>query len=229
MNDDCHQVHVLGKDGKLIQTFQHDKLFEPTGVATGPDGAIYVTSNCSLLKFSKAGRLLKTVEKELCCPQFMKTIKNRIYVADSGKNQVKIFDMDCNVIGIIPTNECPEPYDIAAGDDGLYVLGSGKIGVYSCAPNGNFKRHVNIDTYLGRLSTTARAICFDCNGHLFVTEYGGNIKGVHVFKPSGEDVTYFLLPNNYVSSWNPAGIVIDEDGFVYVCNFVDGDEKIYVF
>ena len=36
---------------------------------------------------------------------------------------VNILDTDCNVIGTIPTKECPGPLDIAEGDDGLYVVG----------------------------------------------------------------------------------------------------------
>ena len=59
---------------------------------------------------------------------------------------MKIFDTDCNVIGNIPTKECPKPLGVAAGDDGLHVVSESgnQIGVYSSAPNGDFIRHLNI-------------------------------------------------------------------------------------
>jgi len=189
-------------------------------VATAPDGAIFVTDRSArcLFKFSKEGKLLETVQNELKHPLFIKTIKNRLYVSDHRKNLVKIFDTDCNVIGTIPTNECPEPFDITEGDDGLYVVGGGKIGVYSCAPNGDFIRHLNIQSSSIKLSGS-RGICFDCSGHLFVTQAGSGVEGVYVFTPSGEHVASFGLASSRVSMKYPAGIVIDEDGFVYVCGF----------
>ena len=165
----------MEQDGKRVQTIECDKFIEPCGVATGPDGAIYVTdcgAHC-LFKFNKEGRLLKTVQNELKNPQFLKIIKNQLYVSEYDK-LVRIFDTDCNVVGTIPTNECPRTYDIAEGDDGLYVVGNNKIGVYSCAPNGDFICHLNIKPSL----SGARGICFDCSGHLFVTQTGSGVKGV---------------------------------------------------
>ena len=141
-------------------------------------------------------------------------------MSDCENNLVKIFDTDCNLIGTIPTNKCLKPYDIAEGDKGLYVVGGDKIGVYSCAPNGDFIRHLNIQPSSVKLSGLW-GICFDCSGHLFVTqcEYGSGVEGVYVFTPSGEHVASFGLASSGVSMRNPAGVVIDEDGFVYVCGF----------
>ena len=80
-------------------------------------------------------------------PRFIKSIiNNRLYVSVYAKNVVTILYLDCNVIGTIPTKECPNPNDVTEGDDGLYVVGrgEGKIGVYTCAPNGKFRHHLNI-------------------------------------------------------------------------------------
>ena len=64
---DGKKVSIMEQDGKRIQTIECDKFRQPCGVATGPDGAIYVTdcgAGC-LFKFNKEGRLLKTVQNEL--------------------------------------------------------------------------------------------------------------------------------------------------------------------
>ena len=207
------KITIMERDGKKVQTIKRAEFQDPRGVATGPDGAIYVTdigAHC-LFKFDTRGRLLKTVRNELQEPYSVKIIQNRLYVVDRNNCLVKIFDMDCNVVGTIQTKECPNPRDIALGPDGLYVAGEKKISVYTCAPNGNFIRHLNIQPSSLKLSAF-RGICFDSSGHIIATDCDN---GVYVFKPSGEYVTSFGL----VSSRYPAGVAVDEDGFVYVCGY----------
>ena len=136
------KITVRKREGKILQSIKNEKMQSPHGVATGPDGAIYVTdvdAHC-LFKFDKDGRRLKTLQNEFGKPCFIKSINNRLYVSDGNKNVVKILDLDFNIIGAIPTKKCYKPFDIAEGDDGLYVVGreEGKIGVYTCAPNGKF-------------------------------------------------------------------------------------------
>ena len=122
---------------------------------------------------------------------------------------MKIFDMDCNVIGTIRTKEGPNPRDIAQGPDGLYVAGAKRISVYRCAPNGNFIRHLNLQPSSLNLSEFW-GICFDSSGHIIATDCDN---GVYVFNPSGECVGHVS------SDGSVAGVIVDEDGFVYVCGF----------
>ena len=58
------KITVRERDGKTIRTVENEKMRYPRGVATGPDGAIYVTdvSTHCLFKFDKDGRLLKTLQ-----------------------------------------------------------------------------------------------------------------------------------------------------------------------
>ena len=140
------KITVMERDGKKVQTIECDQFRNHFGVAVTSDGAVYVTdidAKC-LFKFNSKGKLLKTVHNELQNPFSVKIIDNQVYVVDRTSQQIKIFDMDCNVVGTIQTKECPQPRDIALGPDGLYVAGEGKISVYRCAPNGVFIRHLNL-------------------------------------------------------------------------------------
>ena len=228
------KITIRKQDGKILQTIVSDKLQHPHGVATGSDGAIYVTDDDAhcLFKFDKDGRLIKTIQNKFQSPFLMKSVSNHLYVSHCAKNVVKILDTDLNVIGTIPTKECPEPYDIAESDDGLYVVGGGeesKIGVYTCAPKGEFRRHLNIQPSSVTLSWPS-GICFDCSGHLFVTQYGsGIVPCVNVFKPSGEHVATLGQASSGLGMGWPVGIAIDTDGFVYVCDFGSSKNVVVVF
>ena len=211
------KITIMERDGKRVQTIECDKFKWPEGVATGPDGVIYVTDSTAqcLFKFNKEGKLLKTAQSNLKEPYSVKIIRNQLYVADYS-DLVKIFDTDCNIVGTIRTKECHRPFDIAVGEDGLYVVGSGgKIAVYRCAPNGEFIRHLNINPSLNL--SNIHSICFDSSGHLIVGNYSGST-GVYVFQPSGEHVASLSLASSGGIQC-PAGIAIDDDGFVYVCDY----------
>ena len=205
------KITIMERDGKKVQTIKSAKFKAPRRVATGPDGAIYVTDSGThcLFKYDTEGRLLKTVCNELQAPFSVKIIQNQLYVADNASSLVKIFDMDCNVVGTIQTKESPNPCDIGPMPDGLYVTGKKKISVYSCAPNGNFIRHLNIQPSSLNLSEFW-GICVDSNGHIIATDRDN---GVYVFNPSGECVGH--VSSDVITY--PAGVTVDEDGFVYVC------------
>ena len=210
------KISIMERDGKKVQTIECAEFQAPRGVATAPDGTIYVTdikAQC-LFKFDTKGRHLKTVHNELQTPISVKIIHNQLYVVDTGKSLVKMFDMDCNVVGTIQTKECPNPRDVAQGPDGLYVAGGKKISVYTCAPNGNFIHHLNIQPSSLKLCCFW-GICFDSSGHIIATDCDN---GVYVFKPSGEYVTSFGLVSSGVIQ-HSAGVAVDEDGLVYVCGF----------
>ena len=87
------RVTIMERDGKRVQSIECEKFSSPRGVATGPDGAVYVTdvnAHC-LFKFDAEGRLLKTVLNELQSPYFIKIIQNQLFVVDEVNSLVKIY------------------------------------------------------------------------------------------------------------------------------------------
>ena len=212
LGGDHGMITVMERDGKKVQTIECYQFRYPCGLAVASDGAVYVTdigAEC-LFKFNSKGNLLKTVRNELWEPYSVKIIDNQVYVANRASQQIKIFDMDCNVVGTIQTKECPKPGDIAQGPDGLYVAGEGKISVYRCAPNGVFIRHLNLTPSSLKLSLF-NGICFDTSGHIIASDRDN---GVYVFKCSGECVGHAGI--NVIPG--PGGVAVDDDGFVYVCD-----------
>ena len=216
------KISIMERDGKRVQTIECDKFETPRGVATGPDGAIYVTdmyAKC-LFKFN-GGRLCKTVEN-LKWPLFVKVIQNQVYASDYHDDKVKIFDLDCNALDSIATNECSKPEGLAECDGNLYVASNSRnsIGIYQCNLDGAYIRDLKIKAP-SVIFKNLRGICFDNSGFLYVVA-----DGVYVLNPNGECVASFGLKNAGVLN-SPAGIAIDEDGFVYVSDCTAN--SVYVF
>ena len=139
-----------------------------------------VCSNSTLKENSS-----KLFETSLQTPFSVKIIQNQLYVVDRDRKLVKTFDMECNVVGIIQTNECPNPRDITEGPDGLlYVAGERKISVYS--HDGVFIHHLNLQPSSLKLSQFLGHF-FDSAGHIIASDH---VNGVYVFQPSGECVRH---------------------------------------
>ena len=229
------QLTFLDKKFQVLRSIITDKFHFPRGVAVTPEGVVFSTDkgiDYTIMKFENL-KLVKGVKKGSKNVELLKLINHRLYACDMAQSQIHIFSQNLNFISSFNTKEVPSPHDLAAGEDGLYVVSGcekgAKIGVYSY--EGKFLHHIT--TFMSsvpgnptvRLSEM-RGICFDCYGHIFVTQVGSGVEGIFVFKPSGEYVTSFGTSKAVLDY--PVGIDIDEDGFVYVCDHKTV-KKVHVF
>ena len=217
------QMAVLNRDGTRLQTIKSEDIKSPRGVAIGPEGNFFVTCNVTtstdyacLLKLNHLGRTLNKVD--LDNPFSLRLIRGRVYVCTRGA--VKIFNTDCSAVGSLKSDKCSQPYDVAEGNDYIYVVNNAALGLIAkFSHDGHFK-----EVFINNL-TRPRCICVNSAGYIFVT-VGGSLSCVHVFQPDGTAVTSFgLRESGFLRS--PVGITVDEDGFVYVCD--TGLNEVVVF
>ena len=214
------QVTVFDKEGKKVQTIEHEKLVHPAGVAVDKDDNIYVTDsgNCTLFKISKEGKLMKTVGQngtrpgEFNNPSFIKVVNDRLYVCDRGNHRVQILNTELEYMDSFGCygngdSQFKCPNDIAQDRArNLYVTDTGndRLQVFDC--KGRFSYAFNMK------GVRPYGICVGSDQLVYVSDIGNNC--VSVFKTSGEFVTSFGQFSH------PFGIVTDNDGFVYVSDFV---------
>lgn len=222
------RLTFLDKKLKKLRSIVTDRFYYPRGIVVNSDGAVFSTDKTeyTLMKF-KDLKLVKATNKGSQDVRLLKIINGYLYVCDMGLSEIHIFTEDLDHINSFPTPEVPNPHDLAEGEDGIYIIGGcntgAKIGVYNY--EGQYIRTLDIAAVT---LSAMRGICFDCYGHIFVTQVGAGVEGVYVFRTSGEFVTSFGRASNNMME-HPLGITIDEDGFVYVCDHKTVNRKIFVF
>ena len=228
------KVTVFDREGKKVQTITCEKLSSPIGVAVDKDDNIYVSdrTNCFLFKFSKEGKLMKVVGRkgtqpgQFSNPGMIKIINDKLYVCDSGNNRVQILNTELEYVNSFGCHGDGDgqfnwPSGIAQDIAGnLYVTDSdnNRVQVFDC--KGQFLSTFSKKDAASKQLNFPIGICVGSDQLVYVCDDGSNC--VSVFKTSGEFVTSFGR-----FSW-PAGLIIDDDGFVYVSDHALGVSKVYI-
>ena len=208
-------VTMFDKGGKKARVMRKYDSY-PNGVAVDKDDNIYVSdwTNSSLVKFTKEEKFVKVVGQRGTRPGefsdvgFIKVINDKLYVCDRGNNRVQILNRNLEYVNSFGCRgdgdgQLNRPTGIAQDRAGnLYVTDTNnhRVQVFDC--NGQF-----LSTFCQQVNYP-RGICVGPDQLVYVCDRDN--KCVSVFKTSGEFVTSF----GQFSS--PAGIVIDDDGIVYV-------------
>ena len=219
------KVTVVERNGKRVHEIGCAKFESPKGVAIGPNGAMYVTDNRAkcVFKFGEDGRQYICV-RSFNSPIFVKVINSQVFVSDKQDHRIVVMNMECETLGFIASTNCHSTKDIAEHNGDLFVGsdGSKNVFVFQCKPEGALLRQV--PSAYPMLYT--RGSCFDKSGYLYVVSPSPS-EGVYAYNSSGECVASFGL-KTFDLLQDPAGLVIDDDGFVYVCDFTT-EGKVYVF
>ena len=222
------RVTVFDKDGKMVQAITHEKLLHPAGVAVDEDDNIYVTDNgnSSLFKFSKEGKLMKTVGRkgtrpeEFNDPTCIKLFNDRLYVCDRKNHRVQILNTELEYVNSFGgygdrDGRFNIPNDIAQdGAGNLFVTDANnhRVQVFDC--NGQFLYAFSRKDAASKQLNVPVGICIGSDQ--FVNVCDNRNKCISMFTIHGEFATSYGPINS------PFGIVVDNDGFVYVCEYTIG-------
>ena len=231
-------VVVFDKQGKKLQTIKKSVhgFRKIAGVAVDNEDNIYV-SDCvrhCVYKLNKEGKLLKKFgnkgrgPNELNFPRGVTVVSNQLLVSDRRNSRIQVLTTELEYVKQIGSKgtsngQFQSVDDIATDkEQNMYVSDDGNNRVHVLNKDGKFVRSFeNKGSGLENLNNP-RGVCVDDHHDIvYVVEWGN--KCVSVFRKDGQFVTSFGKGDLVY----PYGVVIDSDGFVYVCN--DGDSGISVF
>ena len=243
-----HKVSVYTRRGEKKHEFGSrgegkGEFMYPIGVAVDKsDGCIFVADNNNnrIQKFTRDGHFMKLVGGPMCGsgpmqindPRGLKLNNNKLYVCDSGNHKIQIFDTELNYITSIGGGEgCGPgqfnwPWDVSFDDSSmLHVADCNNDRIQVLDQDGKYVREYGQrGSGLGQLRRPA-FIHVD-HDYVYVSEWFNY--HVSVFTTSGRFVrtigSYGSGPGELCG---PHGVVMDTDGFVYVCDY--DNHRVQIF
>ena len=162
----------------------HTGIANPTGLAFGPDGSLYVSSRHegTVYRIDQRGTLSTVATQLGIATGLAFDTRGQLYVGDRRGTIVRVAENGTSQ-PIARLESSMTGYHLAFGDDGLlyvsYPTLSGSDRIYRLTPDGEVQPFVH---GLGR----AQGIAFDNARHLYVVAYYGGEGGVLRITPEGD-------------------------------------------
>ena len=229
--------HEFGSCGKGKGEFKYH-----TGVAVDKsDGCIFVadSDNHRIQKFTRDGHFMKLVggpksgsgPMQFNGPRGLKLNNNKLYVCDSSNHRIQVFDTELNYITSIGGGEGSGPghfdwpQDVSFDDSSmLHVADSDNHRIQVLDQDGKYVRE-----YRQRgsgLGLSRPAFIHVDHDYVYVSELFNYC--VSVFTTSGRFVrTIGRHGSGPGELRSPRGVVVDTDGFVYVCDYYNKCVQIF--
>ena len=239
-------VSVFDKQGRKLRTIQHDDLPEPKGVATDPDGNIYVSNSDNIVvKFSRDGQPLQVSDSLGCKLYYPRVVGDTLFIG-SEKCDLLVACEDLHLIRKFGkegegNGEFHNPFQVVSVNGELYISDYGNCRLQVFDQEGlKFVRSFEVKNPSTQKLYRPGGICVGPGGLLYVTceddddeeeeeeeEEEGEQERVNyciqVMTLSGECVTSF----GGVDGGPLGGVAVDADGFVYVTHL--WGEPVFVY
>ena len=241
---DINKVSIRDKKGLKRTELKGHPFQHPWGLAVDKEDSVYVTEYLAhrVTKFDSCGKFLKTAGKqgsgnlEFYYPKGIHITLNKLYVCDGKNDRIQVLDKELHFLEILSHSAIKSPVDVTSSpssspsDGHLFIIGSTPgIHVFSLAD------HTHLCSVEHKDMTQLNGISYSpAQSALYVSDASPSGLGVHIFqcgnkgKPRPELLGSFCQKKKGSGSLGiPAGIGLDEDCYVYVCD--SEHDRILVF
>ena len=232
-----NRVQVFSKDGNHLYMFgQRNKMVEPNNIWTSSQFVYVTLPNINTIQmYTVQGGFLKQRAKEgkeegrlkLPCGISGDTLRERLYVCDTGNNRIQIFDYNLHFIQVMRTTvPLDKPLDIQITNNRnlIIVLDRSPRCIHMFKGSGELIKEI-IDTHtfpklVNPLYLTTQ------DGSILLSDYSSNC--VHVFSDKGELIWRIGDSGKGKPFDEPRGLACDKDGrLVTVCNRKEDQLQIF--
>ena len=228
--DKCGKLRS-DKSFRLAQLVDY-KINNIKGIAVDDKGVMYISDHNThkVFKVSSDHKLLKAVggcgsaSGQFHDPGSITLFGHRVFVCDYMNDRVMIYDTDLNLLHCFGSygsseGEFKGPIDTASDQDGyLYITDNRNDRVQVFSSNGSYLRSFGRSGHGPGEFQSPRGIHLH-NDYVYITDWGND--RVSVFTKSGLFVSSFDMKD-------PQGIVVDKDGYLYVCDLASPGH-VYVY
>ena len=231
------RVSVFDKQGRKLRTIQHDYLPHPIGVATDPDGNIYISNDSSIVvKFNRDGQPLQISDSLGCKLELSRVVGDTLFIC-SEKCVLLVACEDLHLIRKFGkegegNGEFLNPFQVVSVNGELYISDCGNCRLQVFDQEGlKFVRSFEVKNPSTQKLYRPGDICVGPDGLLYVTCEDSEEDSVY-----SERVNYCIqvmtLSGEYVATFGgvgggPLGVAVDADGFVYVTLHMG--ERVFVY
>lgn len=226
------KLRLIGTDAGV------GKLNVPIGIAISRSGNVYVTDTGAdrVFIYDKNGSFLsaigKTGEFEAPSGVALDEKRQRIYVADAKKHNVKAFSLDGKLLMTIGKRgtgpeEFSFPTNLAVDGEGdIFVVDTGNTRVQVFDPTGKFIRSFGrLGDYPGSF-VRPKGIAVDSEGHVYVVDAA--FQNFQIFTKEGNLLLFVGEGGKGFGQFMmPAGIAVDHDDKLYVADQLN--KRVQVF
>ena len=232
-----NRVQVFSKEGNHLYMFgQRNKMVEPNNIWTSSQFVYVTLTNINIIQmYTVQGTFLKQRAKEgkekgklkLPCGISGDTLRERVYVCDTGNNRIQIFDYNLHFIQVMRTTvPLDKPLDIQVTNNRnlIIVLDRSPRCIHMFKGSGELIKEI-IDTHtfpelVNPLYLTTQ------DGSILLSDYSSNC--VHVFSDKGELIWRIGDSGKGKPFDEPRGLACDKDGrLVTVCNRKEDQLQIF--
>ena len=179
------RVSIFSETGEFINTFTHQDMREPWGIAIHRDN-LYVTDTGVHAVFQfKIEVDMRLVAKlgsqgsgigQFSCPLGLTVSTNGdVFVADSKNNRIQILDDSLHFQREITHQTMEHPYDVKLTPDEVYVL-CGNRYIYVLTYTGNMIRAFNTQTWYSGIMIITYFFCLDAEQNIITSDWNYNFR-----------------------------------------------------
>jgi len=227
-----HILDIKKKDYRFLAETKFGAFKSPVGLAFSRDGTLYLSDSERGEIFVLAGNedVLFSIKNNIVRPTGLSIIGERLYVTDTGKNKVVVFDLTGNFLfefGQRGNGEGEFNFPVQLTfNNSLSVVDAMNFRIQQFTPDGKYV------SSFGQIGSSAgsfanpKSVARDSDGHLYVTD--ALLDNFQIFNNDGQLLLVVGSKGNADGEFtSPSGIAIDESDNVYVVDSLN--KRIQIF